>query len=473
MRLLGIRKRNRMLKALRLYGGIFCAVSVFLLADPRAAYAVQCTECACSEAAHQLTRKFIEEMHTETREKYFGFAEPIPVPGQGPKGRPIGLGRLGEYQQWFIDVLFIENILPNLQMMTEQLVTVMMNQVLSIGAIMDAKQQLETQRLFRELQAAAHKDYQPSTGMCIIGTGTRSLAAAERNAEMTAAVLSQHAIKRQFGNGVVSGAEGGEGSEGDRRDRLALFSLRFCDHDDNDRLDAMPGTGLLLVCEGRARNPLSNVNEDIDYTRTIADPDTIQLDMTNNGASEQEPIFALQKNLYGHDLMPRMTAGQLKQENARDEVMDYRSVVAKRSVATNAYDTLVGLKAMGTPAGAGTGMGSGDMLQYMSLLMQDLGIPEPEVRREIGDRPSYYAQLKFLAKRLYQRPEFYVDLYDTPQNVERKKVAMQAINSILEREIYNSRTRGEAILSQILELHVVKRQADVENAQNLLDRGME
>ena len=65
--------------------------------------------------------------------------------------------------------------------------------------------------------------------------------------------------------------------------------------------------------------------------------------------------------------------------------------------------------------------------------MKDLGIPDDEIKYTLGERPSYYAQLKFIAKRIYQRPEFFIDLYDTPANVERKKVALQAINSILER----------------------------------------
>ncbi len=437
---------------------------LFLWASP--SQAVQCTECTCSVGAHEITRQFIIDKHTETREKFFGFVELIPIPAQGPAGRAIGQADLGKDQQWFMDTLFIKNILPNLQMMTEQLVSVMMNQILSIGAMMDAGEQIQTQRLFQQLAAEAHKDYQPSNGMCIIGTNVRSLAAADRNAVMTASVLSEQSIKRQLGNGSVSGAEGREGSSGDRRDRMALFANRFCDYDDNNRINNRVDTGLFMICQQAARNPLGNLNEDIDFTRTISDPDTIQVDMTDPDpdVTRPEPIFALQDNLYGHEIMPRMTSNQLKKEGAVDEAVDYRSVVAKRSLATNSFDSIVGMKAMGTEEGAGTGMGSADTLKYMSLLMQDLGIPEQEVKRVLGDRPSYYAQLKFLAKRIYQRPEFYIDLYDKPANVMRKKVALQAINSILEREIYNSRTRGESILSQILELRVAQRQGQVENS---------
>jgi hypothetical protein len=46
--------------------------------------------------------------------------------------------------------------------MTEQLSAVAMQQMEIIGTFLDAKQQLETQRLFQEMAAQAQKDYTPS-----------------------------------------------------------------------------------------------------------------------------------------------------------------------------------------------------------------------------------------------------------------------------------------------------------------------
>lgn len=449
---------------------VLCAMlCFFIISVNKKALAADCEECACAIAAHKVTQEFIANAHIQTR-TFFGTAAPIP-PQRG-RGLIIGTGELGRDERWWIDVFLIQNVIPAMQMMTEQLVTVMMNQILAIGAAVDAKQQLETQLLFQKLSAEAHKDYQTSVGMCTIGTTALSLAASERISEMTASVLAEHTVKHTLGNGEMSGAEGNSGDSGDKGNRLTKFAADYCDFDDNDRLETVNNTGLFMVCDRKTHTDATNynLNRDIDFIRTVADPDTIPVTMNppfeNNNP---DPVFAMKQNLYGNDVMQRMKFEQLKLDSTSDEVVDYRTVAAKRSVASSAFETLAGLKASGTDEGAGTGRGSADTLKYMSIIMQNLGIPEKEVEAVLGKRPSYYAQLRFLAKRLYQNPQFYVDLYDTPANVNRKRVALQAINSILEREMYNSSMRSEAMMSQILELHVDKRQSEVMNSLRNLD----
>ena len=68
----------------------------------------------------------------------------------------------------------------------------------------------------------------------------------------------------------------------------------------------------------------------------------------------------------------------------------------------------------------------------------------------IGLRPSYYAQLELLAKKIYQNPDFYANLYDKPANVKRKRVALQAIELMLDRAIYESQIRQEMAASVLL-----------------------
>lgn len=452
-------------------GSLLCLV-VFLGTN---AYAADCDECACAVAAHEDLRLYIGAAHEDLRTVFFGTVDPVPLaPVARGKGLAIGTGEIGRDERWWIDVFLIENVIPAMQMMTEQFVSLMMNQMLSIGAFMDAKQQDETQLLFQKLAAEAHKDYRTSSGMCTIGTAALSLAASERISEMTSSALAEHTIKRTLGNGEISGAESEDGSSGDRGNRLALFAERFCDFDDNDRLDTVAGTGLFLVCDQKAHSgvdvAMQNLNRDIDFTRTVSLPDTINISMQPPYVGNVPDVaFAMKTNLYGHSLMQRLGWKTMKAESALDEVVDYRTVAAKRSVASSSFEALVGLKASGTLLGAGTGRGSADTLEYMKIIMHDLGIPDAEVAAVLGKRPSYYAQLKFLAKRLYQRPEFYSDLYDTPANVNRRKVALQAVNSILEREMHNSYTRSEAIMSQILELHVVEQQKTVSDSIHNLD----
>jgi hypothetical protein len=443
--------------------GAVLALAVLVLSfSARPAQAAICPECACAAAAHDVTRAYIAAQDELTR-VYFGTADPVPIPPGIAPNAMIGTGAMGGDETWTYNYWFRGYIVPAFQLMTEQLVATMMDQVMAIGAQIDAKNQLATQLQLQRMMAEAHSDYQPSTGMCVIGTGIRSLAAAERTAVLSSHVFNEAALEREVGRGQISGAIATIGNDGDRNDRLQNFIANYCDYEDNDRLENQANSGLYLLCSQKP-NPLDKVNLDISYGRAIAEPDTINLDMTDDAANQPNAILSLQKSLYGHDLMTRIPGALLKRQDSLDEIVDMRTVAAKRSVAENSFAAIVGLKAMGTKQGAGTGMGSADTLQYMNIIMKDLGIPDDEIKYTLGERPSYYAQLKFIAKRIYQRPEFFVDLYDTPANVERKKVALQAINSILERESYNSYLRSEAILSQISELHTADKQKDVENA---------
>ena len=77
-------------------------------------------------------------------------------------------------------------------------------------------------------------------------------------------------------------------------------------------------------------------------------------------------------------------------------------------------------------------------------------MPEEEVFEYIGERPSYYAQLELLAKKIYQNPDFYANLYDKPANVARKGVALKAIELMLDRAIYESQLRREMATSVLL-----------------------
>lgn len=433
-------------------------LTLFVIAQPRQAWAVTCSECTCDAAEQSLTQAYVAAQNQQTR-TYFGTSGSVNGAGQGT-------GQLGETQNHATDTVFITNLNSALQMMSEQFVTTMMSQAMIIGSFLDAKQQLETQLLLQKLTAEAHKDYQPSAGMCAFATNIRSLGMSDHTASLTRTTLSQRAIQRQLGEGVALGSLG---ADDDRSNRFGQFATRFCDINDNNRLAGVANTGLQLICAGNVRSNLANLNRDVDFTRMVADPDTMLVDMADPARGrDTESAFAMQANLYGHDLMSRIPRTLLNDDASMDEVVDFRSVLAKRSIAEASFNTIVGLKAMGSTGDAG--LNSTETMKYMTFLLKDLGIAEEEIPGLIASaatadeaRPSYYAQLRLLAKRIYQRPDFYIDLYDTPANVKRKKVAMQGINSILEREIHESRQRSEAILSQILELKVARRQKAVEN----------
>ena len=83
-----------------------------------------------------------------------------------------------EWLIWLDWVVYLHWLPPHMNM-AQQLTTGMTYQALMVGALLDAKNEQETQRLMQQLAAEAHRDYQPDLTMCTFGTNVRSLAATE------------------------------------------------------------------------------------------------------------------------------------------------------------------------------------------------------------------------------------------------------------------------------------------------------
>jgi hypothetical protein len=333
-----------------------------------------------------------------------------------------------------------------------------------IGKFFDAKEQMDYQLSLEEFRARVARKYQPSVELCTIGTLTKSLAGSEHLLETTLAAFSQRSQDRQLGNANASSAEG---EELDRLNRLEQFRRRYCDVRDND-------DGLALLCTNSA--PAATINKDIDFMRTVDRADTLDVDFTDvNLTNDEQDILALADNLYGHKIFTRVPENLFnpdKLEN-QDEYFDLRSLVAKRSVAENSFFNYVAMRTVGSPppvagAGASAGISSTDTAAYMRFVLQNLGLPAPSIQRIMGStpQPSYYAQMEILTKKVFQDAQFYVNLYDTPVNVERKGVTLQAIAMMQDFDTLKSYLRTEAMLATLLETELIKQQKAVENRLN-------
>jgi hypothetical protein len=396
-----------------------------------------CTGCRCFNAEHSSTRDHVTAQHDLTR--------------------TFITDQFTFHQSWVMNEYFLLTILPAMMMMTEQLVSTGMHQTLVIGSLLDAKHQLETQRLFQRKMAEAHKKYHPNVEMCTIGTTADSLAAAEQGGKTTAHILAQKSLNRQLLSLENNSATG---PHEDRQGRLALFIERYCDENDNNQqLDD--------VCTSGSA-PNETINKDIDYSGLVATPYTINADFTDGATdpnTDEIDIMALAANLFSHDTMEQIPQSVTPTANAQIAYMDMRSVVAKRSVAENSFYEIVGMKSSGS-------IESGQALQtkeYGQIILEQLGIPAAEADVLIGERPSYYALMQLIAKKIYQQPEFYTNLYDKPANVLRKDTAMRAIDLMVDRDIYKSELRQEAVLAVLLELELMKYQSDIQNRLNALD----
>lgn len=356
-----------------------------------------------------------------------------------------------DHREWLVETYFKQYILPAMAMATEQMSGVAMMQMMIVGSFLDAKNQLETQRLFQTLAARAHKDYHPSEGLCTLGSSMRSLAASDRNADLTAKLLGQRSMDRQLLN---VNANSSEGQKEDREGRLEKFRTTYCDRNDNNR-------GLTTICA--AAVPQDRKNKDVDFTRTVMTPLSLDIDFSDAAATpDEEDVLALMSNLYAHKVFDPISAAKLRTpgksaEANRQLILDMRSIVAKRSVAEQPFQALIGMKTRGTTSVSQT---------YMQEILKEMGIPAAEAATIVGTNPSYYAQMEILTKRVFQRPEFFVDLYDKPANVARKAVALQAISLMQKRDIFKSSLRNEAIISVLLELELMKAQRSVQNELN-------
>lgn len=268
---------------------------------------------------------------------------------------------MDQHRRWLVDIFFKDNrvgdlgnrdsvpgILAAMQIMTNQLSSVAMKQVMIIGAMLDAKHQLETQRIFQQMTAIAHKDYHPSEGMCDIGTNVRSLAASERKGDVTTVTIANRLASRQLLSGGTLSYD--EGPLGDKRSRLKNFIKTYCNPKDN-------GMGLDYLCKTGGGAP-NRQNKDVNYAQTFETPLTLKLDLAEGSETPDiQDVMALSAYLFAHDVAKPVPKMFLKPDNTAsgDKIpvagsnllMANRAIAAKRSVAQNTIASIAGLKAEG------------------------------------------------------------------------------------------------------------------------------
>lgn len=400
---------------------LILALLVLTLWLPTAAHAHLCDGCPgdCGQAAGVIRRDH------EKGENLIIKSEP---------GKNMVL-RMTEHKFWTLDDFFHDHWLPKLMAMATNLSAVAMEQMRIVGLLFDAKHLLETNRYVQELQVQANRDYHPSESFCWFGTNIRSIAETESRGRFTQAALSGAQLSRQLGN---YGHAGGTEDE-DLDARWAKFMATTCDPKDNNWFDST--SGLEPVCTG---GDAIRRNRDIDFTRLMDVPRTLPVDFQDAASTpEEEDVFALSSYLYGHKTPTRSIEGLPSADSgAQPFYFRLRSAMAKRTVAQESFNAIIGLKAEAEE--------EGDTAKYLAVLAHQAGMEKADVLAHIGEKPSTYAQLELLSQTMFQNPDFFVTLYDKPVNVERKKAALNAIEIMLDRYLFESELRQEMLLSVLL-----------------------
>ena len=323
--------------------------------------------------------------------------------------------------------------------------------------------QMEVQRTHQQLKAEAVKDYHPSEQMCRVGTYVRSLAKTEHKGRADALALNDFLMER-YTNQL--GASTAINSQNDMQARLKQFREVYCNPRDSD-------LGLEFLCEHDQNEDLSDstigaavpggnggvdperINKDVNYTRTIDFPQTIDIDMHDGTESEEEQdVMAMARHLYWPS--PLEYGDEELLSGKKPGFLDARRVVALKNVAHNSYTSLVGLKARAEELPTGATVEPG--WTHMKTLMRDFGLSDDNIETMLGEQPSYWAQMEVLTKKIYQLPNFYTNLYDKPVNVDRIGVTLEAIKLMQMRDEYDSMLRREMLGSALLETELVRGQ---------------
>jgi hypothetical protein len=293
----------------------------------------------------------------------------------------------------------------------------------AIGAMVDGQVQNHHINEMQTLQAYAIKDHMPAVSMCQYATLAKSIGASDYRRNITQEVLSKRSLNRQLGVRGLSGANGVNSSTNDLNNRFAQYLSTYCDPQDEDgNIEAAYGA----ACAGTDER----INRDIDYTGLVHSSATLDIDFTNTTATNDETdIYSMASNLYSSDLILRPQDELLKNPENNDRYLAMRSLIAKRAVAENSFNSLIALKT-----------------------------------KNPNSTVSYYEEMERLTKNNYQDPSFYATLYDNPANVSRQKAAMQGIGLMQQRDIYESQIRSEMLLSVLLETKLDETTRDTQGA---------
>lgn len=359
--------------------------------------------------------------------------------------------RGGEGKKSFLfDTFWNGHVDPSVRSMLSKNLTSIISQTTSLGTFLNAQTQMKAQGNVQKAAAEAARDYAVSEALCRFGSLSLGLAASDTSSKAAQVALAGVGLSRNLG---ASGSIAQAGAGSDQAERMRGFISEYCDATDNNN-------GLALMCGTDPQRRFENVprdarkNRDIDFANTFANLGTLDFGVgieADDIKPGQQDIVALGHNLYGNEQMSgRPTETQLRDPGNQGIYLKIRSVAAARGVAQNSYAAIAGLKSQG----------SGSSKDYMAALYKELGMSEKQAGAQLGDKPSYYAQMDVLTKKLYQSPAFYVNLMEGKTNVDRQTAAMEGLELMQDRDLYLSMKRSEMLLALMVQMQTRKLLAD-------------
>ncbi len=308
------------------------------------------------------------------------------------------------------------------------------NHVAALGAMMDGRNLMNALRTLQVSTVETMNNYAPSDTICRFGTLSRSLAGSEAVGDKNRLAFSKAMTDRnnQQQNGVYGEPLAGV------NDMLQDFKGKYCEPVDNNGF-------LKSYCAAAAATSDLIYNRDVDFTRQFDVPLTLDADFTGTApTNDQQNLLALFDNLA---MVPPYVSAEGAPFDPNKNLVstqDMRAINAARQVANNTFGALVGEKAKSTSQSA----------TYMKAVLTQLGVSAADATKLIGDNPSYFAQMEIMSKKIFQDPAFYANLYDSPANIDRQRVAMKAVELQQDRDLLESLRRREMLLSVLLNMRL-------------------
>ena len=334
-----------------------------------------------------------------------------------------------EFQEFWVNALM---------RMTEQLTVTMMMQASMFGQFLDAKHQLETQRMQQMHQAEVQSKFHPSEQMCSMGTVTRHLTQSESEMKVARQGFEKLIRDRDLATGRNMTFKG---QQSDKLTRIERYKQYHCNVLDN-------GTGLEQICGGSGAP--GDINADINVYHTLYAPKTIEIDMRDPAVSPQERnMYSLMDNLFLPQANPYIPPTVANSERITSSIQDLHANSAKRSFLRSTFIEAIAPKISGPEF-------ENDATPYIRAYYQDMGLPDDEITELIGERPSYTAQMDTVRGWMKQ-PDFISTLQsDSPANAERTKTGMMAGALLQDMDTTDMKSRNQANLSMLVEAAIVE-----------------
>ncbi|MCB1558715.1 MAG: hypothetical protein KDJ50_07345 [Alphaproteobacteria bacterium] len=329
--------------------------------------------------------------------------------------------------------------------LTDEVRAAIVGRAMMIGAFIDGRSELASLSVIQRLNAGSIKNYHVSDQICRFGTLSRSIAETQERADANKLVFSKLFLDRNAQQKNLLYTEATMALN----NILDDFKSKYC-------MDTDANGGLEGYCNSIMANPDEFYGKDIDYTRVFDTPLTLNVDFTDNSlTNDEQAVMALFHNIsYMSPNYGTEDGKQIVKPDKSDDLQNMHQMNAVRQLVANTFANQVALKAKGNNKSA----------TYMHNVIKGLGLSDADAKKLIGENPSYNAQMEVLTKKIYQDPEFYVNLYDTPQNVDRQKVAMLAIQLMQERDLLETYRRKEMLLSELLEMKLRQKQTPIDRA---------